>query len=58
MQFEIRMLDLGVPIKQVNYLADKSMATTKRYGAAIETLDAGGKTSSAEALAAARWRRT
>ena len=47
------MLDLGVPIEQVNYLAGhKSMAMTKRYdhtneeryGAAIE------------ALAAARWK--
>ena len=56
------MLDLGVPIEQVNYLAGhKSMAMTKRYdhaneeryGAAIEALDAAGKTSSAEALAAA-----
>jgi hypothetical protein len=57
------MLDLGVPIEQVNYLAGhKSMAMTKRYdhaneeryGAAIEALDAAGKTGSAEALAAAR----
>jgi len=56
------MLDLGVPIEQVNYLAGhKSMAMTKRYdhaneeryGAAIEALDKAGKTSSAEALAAA-----
>jgi hypothetical protein len=56
------MLDLGVPIEQVNYLAGhKSMAMTKRYdhaneeryGAAIEALDAAGKTSSAEAFAAA-----
>jgi hypothetical protein len=56
------MLDLGVPIEQVNYLAGhKSMGMTKRYdhaneeryGAAIEALDAAGKTSSAEALAAA-----
>ncbi len=55
------MLDLSVPIEQVNYLAShKSMAMTKRYdhaneeryGAAIEALDAAGKTSSAEALAA------
>jgi hypothetical protein len=44
----------------------KSMAMTKRYdhaneeryGAAIEALDKAGKTSSAEALAAARWKRT
>ena len=44
----------------------KSMAMTKRYdhaneeryGAAIEALDAAGKTSSAEALAAARWKQT
>ena len=59
------MLDLGVPIEQVNYLAGhKSMAMTKRYdhaneeryGAAIEALDAAGKTSSAEALA--RWKQT
>ena len=58
---------LGVPIEQVNYLAGhKSMAMTKRYdhaneeryGAAIEALDAAGKTSSAEAFAAARWKRT
>ena len=49
-------------IEQINYLAGhKSMAMTKRYdhaneeryGAAIEALDAAGKTSSAEALAAA-----
>ena len=42
------MLDLGVPIEQVNYLAGhKSMAMTKRYdhsneeryGAAVEALD-------------------
>ena len=52
---------LNVPIEQVNYLAGhKSMAMTKRYdhaneeryGAAIEALDAAGKTSSAEGLAA------
>ena len=58
---------LNVPIEQVNYLAGhKSMAMTKRYdhaneeryGAAIEALDAAGKTSSAEALAAARWKQT
>jgi len=44
----------------------KQMAMTKRYdhaneeryGAAIEALDAAGKTSSAEALAAARWKQT
>ena len=51
----------------VNYLAGhKSMAMTKRYdhaneeryGAAIEALDAAGKTSSAEALAAAKWKQT
>jgi hypothetical protein len=59
------MLDLVVPIEQVNYLAGhKSMAMTRRYdhaneeryGAAIEALDAAdktGKTASAEALAAA-----
>jgi len=61
------MLDIGVPIEQVNYLSGhKSMAMTnrydnaneERYGAAIEALDAAGKTSSAEALAAARWKRT
>ncbi len=55
------MLDLGVPIEQVNYLAGhKSMAMTKRYnhaneeryGGAIEALDEAGKTSSAEASAA------
>ena len=46
--------------------AIKSMAMTKRYdhaneeryGAAIEALDAAGKTGSAEALAAARWKHT
>ena len=63
--FVTRLLDLSVPIEQVNYLAGhKSMAMTKRYdhaneeryGAAIEALDAAGKTSSAEALAAARWK--
>ena len=32
-------------------------ANEERYGAAIEALDAAGKTSSAEALAAARWKR-
>ena len=56
-----------IPIEQVNYLAGhKSMAMTKRYdhaneeryGAAIEALDAAGKTGSAEALAAARWKQT
>jgi len=50
-----------VCIEQAIYLAGhKSMAMTKRYdhaneeryGAAIEALDAAGKTSSAEALAA------
>ena len=65
--FVTRMLDLSVPIEQVNYLAGhKSMAMTKlydhaneeRYGAAIEALDAAGKTSSVEALAAARWKQT
>ena len=64
---QVNLLDLGVPIEQVNYLAGhKSMAMTKRYdhaneepyGAAIEALDAAGKTGSAEALAAARWKRT
>ena len=58
---------LGVPIEQVNYLAGhKSMAMTKRYnhaneeryGAAIEALDKAGKTSSVEALAATRWKKT
>jgi hypothetical protein len=57
----------SVPIEQVNYLAGhKSMAMTKRYdhsieelyGAAIEVLEEAGKTGSAEALAAARWKRT
>jgi len=61
------MLDLSVPIERVNYLAGhKSMAMTKRYnhaneeryGGAIEPLDAPGKTGSAEALAAARWKQT
>ena len=32
-------------------------ANEERYGAAIEALDAAGKTGSAEALAAARWKR-
>ena len=54
-------------MKQANHLAGhKSMAMTKRYdhaneeryGAAIEAYDTAGKTSSAEALAAARWKRT
>ena len=58
---------LGVPIEQVNYLAGhKSMAMTKRYdhaneeryGGAIEALVEAGKTGKAEALAAARWKRT
>jgi len=31
-------------------------ANQERYGTAIEALDAAGKTSSAEALAAARWK--
>ncbi len=61
------MPDLGVPIEQANYLAGyKSIAMTKRYdhaneeryGAAIEALDAAGKTGNPEALAAARWTRT
>jgi len=65
--FVTRMLDLGVPIEQVNYLAGhKSMAMTKRYdhareeqyGGAIEALDEAGKTGSAEALAVARWNQT
>ena len=60
-----RLLDLSVPIEQVNYLAGhKSMAMTKRYdhaneeryGGAIEALDEAGKAGKAEALAAARWR--
>ena len=59
------MLDLGVPIEQVNYLAGhKSIpmikrydhANEERYGAAIEALDAAGKTGSAEAEA--RWKQT
>jgi integrase len=63
--FVTRLLDLGVPIEQVNYLAGhKSMAMTKRYdhaneeryGGAIEALDEAGKTGNAEALAAARWK--
>jgi hypothetical protein len=33
-------------------------ANEERYGAAIEALDAAGQTGSAEALAAARWKRT
>ena len=33
-------------------------ANEERYSAAIEALDAAGKTGSAEALAAARWKRT
>jgi len=65
--FVTRLLDLGVPIEQVNYLArHKSMAMTKRYdhaneeryGAAIEALGAAGKTGSEEALVAARWKRS
>ena len=56
------MLDLSVPIEHVNYLAGhNSMAMTKRYdhtneeryGAAIEALDAAGKTGKTEA--AVRW---
>ena len=31
-------------------------ANVERYGAAIEALDAAGKTGSAEALAAANWK--
>ena len=59
------MLNLRFSIEQVNYLAGhKSMAMTKRYdhaneeryGGAIEALDEAGKTGSAEALAAARWK--
>ncbi len=56
------MLDLGVPIEQVNYLAGhKLMVMIKRYdhanneeryGGAIEALDEAGKTSSAAASAA------
>ena len=59
------LLDLAVPIEQVNYLAGhKSMAMTKRYdhaheeryGGAIEALDKVAKRNSAEVLAAARWK--
>jgi len=59
------MTSSPVPIEQVNYLAGhKSMAMTKRYdhaneeryGGAIEALDEAGKTGSAEALAAAKWK--
>ena len=62
-----RLLDLEVPIEQVNYLAShKSMPMTKRYdhaneeryGGAIEALDEAGKTGKAEALAAARGKQT
>jgi len=51
---------LGVPIEQVSYLAGhKSMAMTKRYDHANEErYGAAGKTSSTEALAAARWKGT
>ena len=65
--FVTRLLDLGVPIEQVNYLAGHtSMAMTKRYdhaneeryGGAIEALDEAGNTGKAEALAAARWKQT
>jgi hypothetical protein len=35
-----------------------ALRVEERYGAAIEALDAAGKTGSAEALAAARWKRT
>ena len=49
-----------------SHASHKSMAMTKRYdhvneeryGGAIEALDKAGKTSSAEALAAARWKQT
>ena len=63
--FVTRLLDLSVPIEQVNYLAGhKSMAMTKRYdhaneeryGGAIEALDEAGKTGGAEALEEARWK--
>ena len=63
--FVTRLLDLSVPIEQVNYLAGhKSMTMTKRYdhaneeryGGAIEALEEAGKAGKAEALAAARWR--
>ena len=59
------MLDLSVPTYQINYPAGhKSMVMTKRYdhsneepyGAAIEALDAAGKTSHTEASAADRWK--
>ena len=33
-------------------------ANEERYGAAIEALDAAGKTNSAETLAAANWKQT
>ena len=61
--FVIRMLDLSVPIEQVNYLAGhKSMAMTRRYdhsneeryGKAIEALQEAGKTGKVKVLAAAR----
>ena len=60
---QVRLLDLGVPIEQVNYLAGhKTMAMTRRYdhaneercGGAIEALDGAGKTG----RAAARWKQT
>ena len=63
--FVTRLLDLAVPIEQVNYLAGhKSMAMTKRYdhaheeryGGAIEALDKVAKRNSAEVIAAARWK--
>ena len=49
-----------------DHAGHKSMAMTKRYdhaneeryGGAIEALDAAGKTGSAEALGAARWKHT
>ena len=65
--FVSRLLDIGVPSEQVNYLAGhKSMAMTKRYdhaneercGGAIEALDGAGRTGGAEALAPARWKQS
>ncbi len=53
-----RLKELKKEILAGSMLENRVNANEERYGAAIEALDAAGKTGSAEALAAARWKRT
>ena len=53
-----RLKELKKEILAGSMLKNRVNANEERYGAAIEALDAAGKTGSAEALAAARWKRT